>query len=310
MSGINGYRWAPSQKAASDAAAMNGTDDVGVYRWEQADYAKEYAKEEAEAEARAQEEKRQADAARAKELERKLAELDMQIAEMAARKQENDFAASRMSRGDYSVYSALMGNRRQAEMAAAQKAENDRIAREAEKANASAAIDEYAKQFRELFPGFGSMTPEEQERAMISAQYLRKKAETLGNKYGLELPDFGAIMAPRTEGPTLDSLLKDIKQKAEAGTLTDADVAEFKKTLNGMKVSYGEGQNAEKEVGGYETSEKRAAREAKEAKAKKRAKLKASIRAKFNKAKVAGDSAGMAAAIGEWDNAGFTEELQ
>lgn len=298
MSEFNGYRWEPStpQRAPSGLPSqapggISGGDGAeSSYRWE---------KSEAE--------KRQAEA---DEIRRKIADLDRRISELRMAKAENEFAASMVGEGDYSHFTNLVNSRRQARTAADAKAENDRLAWTAERENAQAALDEYLKQYRELYANFRLLPTEEQSRARISGEYLKKKSETLAKKYGLELPDMDGIANPAGDGVTLESLLYGVQKKAEAGELTEADVKAFEEAVRGMNGSFASYEAAKKKVGEYETKEKRTEREGKERAAKARERLRQSIVAKYKRAELAGDDDGMDAAIVEWEKNGFKGAIQ
>lgn len=281
----NAYKWAqPEAQAQPQAGAQTAEQQPqNGYRWKQTD---------------------------AERLKARLAELAAQIRELKRRKSENDFAASMMAEGDNSAFQTLMSSRRAAEDAAAAKAENDRAAKTAERENAEAAIDEYVKQFRELYTGFRRMSPDEQQRARISGEYLRKKAETLAAKYGIDLPDFDGIASPQTQGPSLDEMLIEVKRKADAGELTDADVQAFYTSLAGMNGDFSTYEDAKKTVGGYETVEKRKKREDSSKRAKARERKRNEILLKYRKAETAGDYDAMDDAIDEWQKAGFSGRPQ
>lgn len=298
MSEINGYRWEPSmpQRAPSGVTAhvpggiSGGEGAKSSYRWE-----------------RSEAEKRQSEA---DEIRKKIAELDRKISELRTEKAENEFVASAVGDGDYSLFANLMSSRRQARQSADAKAENDRIAWMAERENAQAALDEYLKQYRELYANFRLLPTEEQSRARISGEYLKKKAESIAKKYGLELPDMDGIANPAGDGLTLESLLYDVQKKAEAGELTEADVRAFEESVRGMNGSFASYEAAKKKVGEYETKEKRAKRQERENAAKARERLRQSIVAKYKRAELAGDDDGMDAAIVEWEKNGFKGAIQ
>lgn len=287
MSEVNGYRWEPTTAAGSDG--RNGTDAESSYRWEKS-----------EADRRMEE---------AEELRKKIAELDRKIRELSERKAENDFAASMMGEGDYSHYANLMNSRRQARQSEEAKAGNERAAWMAERENAQASLDEYLKQYRDTYANFRMLPTEEQERAKISGEFLRKKAETLAKKYGLDLPNMEGIANPSSDGVTLETLLYDIQRKADAGELTDADVKAFESALLGLKGDFSSYVEARKKVEGYETKEARAARKGRADAARKRETLRLSIAAKYKRAEIAGDEEGMDAAIVEWKKNGFKGEI-
>lgn len=280
----NSYNWAqqqPTQQAQPQQAQPQPVQPQ--YRWKQS---------------------------KAEELKSRLSELEAQIRELKRRKAENDFAASMMAEGDNSAYQSLLSSRRASEAADAARAENARAADAAARENAEAAIDDALKQYRELYTGFQRMTPDEQKRAKISGDYLRKKIETLGRKYEIQIPDLDGIENPQTEGPTLDGLLLEIRRKAEAGTLTDADVEAFKTEVQGMGGSFADYDNAMKEISDFETVESKKTREDKAAKARTRERRRREILLKYKKAEIAGDYDAMDEAIDEWKEAGFTGRPQ